>query len=159
MSEEIRTCCIVGVGDVLPSAELTALDGKSHVLKDLTGEKLTVVCFWSGATPRSRLVTVALLEDLMREVVEPFGSKGVQVVVVNVGDTAADAKGDMEKAQATFPCLLDPEGKLFATIAKDRRMPRIYLLDSAGKILWFDVENSRATRENLTQAIRVVLGK
>ncbi len=36
-------------------------------------------------------------------------------------------------------------------------MPRTYLVDSQGKILWFDMEYSRSTRRDLRDAIRVVL--
>jgi hypothetical protein len=36
-------------------------------------------------------------------------------------------------------------------------LPRTYLLDSSGKILWFDLEYSRSTRRELNQAIRYVL--
>jgi hypothetical protein len=76
--------------------------------------------------------------------------------------------GDAQKATESrsnppgvvaLPCLLDPKGEFYAKVAKDRRMPRIYLLDIQGKILWFDVEFSRATRENLLQAIQSVVGK
>jgi peroxiredoxin len=159
MSDEIRIACLVKVGDVMPSAELQDLDGKPHALESLAGEKLTVVCFWSAASPRQRLATVAMLEDLMREVVEPFGDRGVRVAAINVGNSAAEVRKDVEEAKATFPCLLDSKGEFFAKVAKDRRMPRIYLLDADGKILWFDVEYSRLTQESLLQAVRVILGE
>jgi peroxiredoxin len=159
MTEEIRSACLVHVGDVMPSAELQGIDGKPHALESLAGEKLTVVCFWAAASPRQRLATVAMLEELTQEVVEPFGNRGVRVAAVNVGDSPANVREDVEKAKAAFPCLLDSKGDLFAKIAKDRRMPRIYLLDADGKILWFDVEYSRPTQESLTQALRVILGE
>ena len=44
-------------------------------------------------------------------------------------------------------------------MAKDRRLPRVFLVDDRGKILWFDVEYSRTTRQELLQAIQVTLGK
>ena len=159
MSEEIRAACLVKVDDLMPSMELQGLDGKLHALESLAGEKLTVVCLWCGSSVRQRLATVAMFEDLIHEVIEPFGARGVRVAAINVGDSAADVREDMERAKTTFPCLFDSKSEFFAKIAKDRRMPRIYLLDAEGKILWFDVEFSRATRENLLQALRVVLGE
>ena len=63
------------------------------------------------------------------------------------------------KVGATFPVLLDPKGAYFAQLAKDRRMPRTYLIDANGRILWFDVEYSRFTRRDLVQSIRVALGE
>jgi hypothetical protein len=58
--------------------------------------------------------------------------------------------------------LLDSKGELFARIAKDPKlkwMPRTYLLDAGGRILWFDVEYSRPMRRDLVEAIRVTLGE
>ena len=43
--------------------------------------------------------------------------------------------------------------------AKDDADIVLYLLDAQGKILWFDVEYSRSTREDLVQGIRVALGE
>ena len=51
--------------------------------------------------------------------------------------------------------LLDSEGEALAKVAT-RRLPRTYLLDKKGKILWFDMEYSASTRRDLRDAIRVV---
>jgi hypothetical protein len=37
-------------------------------------------------------------------------------------------------------------------------MPRTYLLDPTGKILWFDVEYSRSTRRDLSEALDAMVG-
>ena len=57
-----------------------------------------------------------------------------------------------EEADVTFPSLLDPGGAYFAAVATER-LPRIYLLDADGKILWFDMEYTETTRGALKQAI------
>ena len=111
-----------------------------------------------GTTHRSRLVATAVMQDLMKEVVEPFGEKGVRVIAIAVGDTANNVKQHVSDAGATFPLLHNPQGKYFAKIAKDKRMPRTFLLDAQGRILWLDVEYSRSAREDLVQGIRVALG-
>ena len=61
----------------------------------------------------------------------------------------------LEKAGANFPNLLDADGKAFAQVGSER-LPRTYLLDPQGKILWFDIEYSLATRRELHQALRAV---
>jgi len=38
-------------------------------------------------------------------------------------------------------------------------MPRTFLLDANGKVLWFDVEYSRAARRDLIVSIKAVLGE
>ena len=160
LSSALRAACIVNVGDTMPEAELPDPTGKTHSLESLYIPKLTIVCFWTiGAAHRSQLVAAAVLQDLMKEVVEPFGKKGVQVVGINVGDPAAAVQKEVGQTGATFPNLLDSKGEFFAKIAKDKKTPRIYLLDAGGRILWFDIENRRQSREDLTQSIQVVLGK
>jgi peroxiredoxin len=160
LSNELRATCLVNVGETMPKAELSDTAGKMRALESLCGRKLTVVCFWTtGATHHSRLAAVAALQDLRKDVVEPFGNKGVAVVGVNVGDAAAALEQEVRQAGASFPNLLDPKGQFFAKIATDKRMPRVFLLDSAGRVLWFDVEYSRSSRHDLTQSIRVVLGE
>ena len=54
------------------------------------------------------------------------------------------------------PVLLDPEGDLLAKVSTGR-LPRTYLVDEKGKILWFDMEYSNTTRRDLRDAIRVSL--
>lgn len=158
MSNELLATCLVNVGDTIPEAELADLDGKMSELGSLYGPKLTVVCFWTiGTTPRSQLVAGAVLQDLMKDVVGPFGEQGVRVVAINVGDGVEDAKQYVADAKATFPILLDPQGEYYAKIATERKMPRTFLLDAQGKVLWFDLEYSNTARRDLMQGIEVAL--
>jgi peroxiredoxin len=160
LSNEIRAACLVKVGDAMPEVELPDAAGKLHDLKSLYGQKLTVACFWTiGTTRRSRLVAAAALQDLERDVFHRFGSKAVGVIGINVGDAAAAVGQEAAQAGVNFPNLLDPKGAYFAKVAKDKRMPRVFLLDAKGKVLWFDVELSRDSRWELTQSIRVALGE
>ena len=162
LSDALRANCIVGVGDSMPQAELSDIAGKMHALDSLYGEKLTVVFLWtSGTTHRNRHVDVPAhqLHDLMTETAAPFAEKGVRVVGINVGEAAAAVERAVSQSGATFPALLDPKGEYLAKIAKDKRLPRIFLLDASGKILWFDVEFRRQSREDLVRGIRVVIGK
>ncbi len=160
LTEELRAACLVNVGDRLPDADLSDLHGKTVALHSLYGKKLTVVCFWTiGPSERSKLLSVALLRDLMKCTPKPGGDQDVALVGVNVGDSAEAVQQQVKQAEATFPNLLDPEGKLLAKVAKDDKTPRIFLLDPTGRILWFDLENSRESRRNLLQAIQVTLGK
>ncbi len=158
MSDELGATCLVNVDDTIPEAELADLDGEMSELGSLYGSKLTVVCFWTiGTTPRSQLVANAVLQDLMKDVVGPFGEQGVRVVAINVGDGVEDAKQYVADAKAMFPILLDPQGEYFAKIATERKMPRTFLLDAQGKVLWFDLEYSNTARRDLVQGIEVAL--
>ncbi|MFH1924704.1 MAG: hypothetical protein ABIP48_33040, partial [Planctomycetota bacterium] len=71
---------------------------------------------------------------------------------------AEAVRKSVEEAGAGFTNLLDPDGALFARVATEK-LPRVYLLDADGKVLWFDLEFSRTTRDNLVQALQVALGE
>jgi hypothetical protein len=89
---------------------------------------------------------------LGREVVDPFGPFGVNSVTVNVGDPAASVQAAGAQVGAAFPMLLDADGAALATVGANK-LPRTYLLDPAGRILWFDIEYSESTRRHLRNAI------
>ena len=154
LSDEIRATCLVQVGDPMPDAELPDLSGKTQPLASLLGKKLTVVCFWTG----KNLYALEELSDLTKDVAEPYAGKDVRVVGVSVGEAPEAAQSKFKLAEASFPNLVDRDGAFFAKVAKER-LPRTYLLDAGGKILWFDVEYSRSTRRDLLRAIKVVLGE
>lgn len=160
LSNELLANCLVGVGQKMPEAELSDVGGKSHALQSLCGEKLTVLCLWTfGKSHRSQLAARAAMHDLIEDVVEPFGNKGVHVVGIDVGDSPETAQHEAEAVGTAFPVLLDPKGEYFGKIAKDSRMPRVFLLDAQGQVLWFDIEYSRNSRHDLVQNIRVILQK
>ena len=56
-----------------------------------------------------------------------------------------------------FTSLLDTDGSLYSKVATQHQ-PRTYLLDADGKILWLDIEYSRSTARELSNAIHVQLG-
>jgi peroxiredoxin len=144
--------CKVYVSDVMPAIELPKVDGGGNAkLASLLGKQATVVVFWKG----DRRMTNELLADIAADVIEPFGKAGVEVVGVAVNESAAGAQEALSKAGATFTNLLDEDGKAFVQVGSER-LPRIYVLDSTGKIVWFDIEYSHATRRELRDALRAL---
>jgi peroxiredoxin len=157
--EADRQKCVLWVGDVMPEAELADLAGSAQSLRGLFGQRLTVVFFWtSGSSELSAMAARNALEDLQKDVFEPYREKGVQVVGVNEGDRPEAVSQLVQQAGVTFPNLLDTDGALFARVATEK-LPRPYLLDAEGKILWLDQEFSRTTRDNMMQAIQVALAE
>jgi len=154
MTSKLAATCLVKVGDLLPEASLPDLDGKRQSLHELLGERLSVVCFWSSSHPYA----LEELQDLEIDVAGPYANEGVQVVSINVGDTAEVARKNLPAAGAKFRNLLDPDRAYFGKVATDK-LPRTYLLDASGKILWLDTEYSRSTRRDLLQGIQVALGE
>ncbi len=151
LSKGHAALCKVKVGDRMPEITLPELsNGEQTELSSLYGDRATVVVFWSGNSRMAR----EQLGDMGPEVVERFGKSGVSVVGIAVGPEAAMLKA----AKGDFPNLLDADGKAFALVGSEK-LPRTYLLDPQGKILWFDIEYSLGTRRELQQAQRAVAGQ
>ncbi len=141
--------CKVKVGDTLPMIKLPQIGGSGTAkLADLFGKRATVVVFWKS----DRRMAGEQLADVGPDVIEPFDKQGVAVVGVAVNESAANAAEALNKAGATFTNLLDADGMVFAQVGSER-LPRTYVLDPSGKILWFDIEYSLTTRRELHQAL------
>jgi len=143
--------CKVKVGDSMPGIELPSEAGKTTKLADLYGKAATVVVFWKG----DRRMTREQLADIGPDVVEPFGKAGVAVVGVAVQESAGGTREALTKAGAKFDNLLDADGKAFAQVGSER-LPRTYVLDASGKIVWFDIEYSLTTRRELHDVLTVL---
>ena len=152
MSQQHADSCLVKVGDVLPAAQLADLSGQQRDLQKLLGDRLTIVFVWTAANRQS----IDELRDMAERVASPLAPLGVRVVGICERDTADAAQSVCDKAGVSFPVLLDADGKYYAQLATSS-IPRTYLLDSSGKILWFDIEYGGATRRDLRQALQALL--
>lgn len=158
LTEAEQQTCLVKVGDLFPRAQLPDLHGKMHSLEELFASRLSVVCFWAGGnTEQQQSRAVDVLEFLQSEVSKPF-SQQVRVIGVNVGDDAQTIAELTTRAGAQFVTLVDAQASLLKQVATER-LPRVYLLDAQGKILWFDMELRRISRQDLLTAIRASLGQ
>jgi hypothetical protein len=155
--QDLETCRVV-VGGTMPEAELLDTAGKPQALKGLYGERLTVVCLWSaGKTRKEEMTAREMLGVLADEVAAPYAGQGVRVVAVNVKDSPeVVAKLLPAEDAGKIANLTDPQGAFFDKLATER-LPRIYLLDSEGRILWFDMEYSNGSMRLLQQGLKIAL--
>jgi thioredoxin-dependent peroxiredoxin len=154
LTDAHQALCLIGVGDKMPALELPQVGGRRTELADLYGKTATVVVFWKS----DRRMALTELADLGPDVVEPFQNAGVTVVGIAVGESANSARSVLRQAGARFPNLLDADGAAFAKVGSEK-LPRTYLLDPSGKVLWFDIEYSQATRRELAQSLEAVVGR
>lgn len=152
LTEGHAATCLVRVGDAFPEIELADPAGERKQLTALRGERLTLVVFWNAREP----VALEELSDLARYHQPRFGHEGLSIVAVNTGNEPQLAAELAKEAKATYPILCDPQGEAFAKIATSN-LPRTYLLNAQGQVLWFDLEYSPTTRRDLAQAIRYSL--
>jgi peroxiredoxin len=152
MSQSHEDACLVKVGARLPDVTLPDLSAQPQSLADLRGPKLTVVVFWSLEQALGR----EQFRRLEAEVYLPFNKAGVSLVAINVGDAEDAVRAAYEDAGAAFPCLLDADAAFYRSVA-DAKLPRTYLLDDEGRVVWLDIEYSRSTRRELLNAIHYFL--
>jgi peroxiredoxin len=152
MSDQHAATCLIKVGDAMPAAILPDINGEDRDLGKLLGERLTIVLFW---TPENRS-SVDELGELAAKIASALHARGVRVVGVCEQGTAETAKSIAEAAGASFPIMLDNDGAFMSHVATSK-LPRTYLLDPSGKILWFDIEYSRAMWQDLRTSLRALL--
>lgn len=152
LTEHHAAMCLVKVGDSFPEMSLPTPAGEEQSLAELFGEKLTLVVFWNGTEPTA----LEQLADLARYHQPRFGDQGLAIVAIDTGDSTQLAGELAKQAGAAFPVLVDSDGSAFARVAT-AKLPRSYLLNSDGQVLWFDLEYSATTRRDMVQAIRYSL--
>jgi peroxiredoxin len=152
LSEQHARACPIKLGQVFPSVMLNDQAGQPQELKKFHG-KYTLVVIWSASEPSS----VEELGDLEAYAYQPYKNVGLNVVAVHTmaGKTKQPTEA-LQKYQPTFTILHDPTGELWAKVGKES-LPRTFLLDGEGGVLWFDIEYSRTTRRQLQQALQAVM--
>ena len=146
LTSEHASLCKVNVGDVFPAIALPKVGVGDAKIADLAGKKATVVLFWAP----DRWMAEGALADLAIEAAT-FGGKGAGFVGIVEGP--ADGKADeLIKSAGGLTQLTDADGAAFGQVGASA-LPRVYVLDSAGKVAWFDIEYSEATRRELRQTL------
>lgn len=156
LSETLEATCLVKVGDTFPSGTLVDLGETPVDLEKLLSEdgfKYTIIFFWNSSSSSS----LQELEDMDQEIQPEFGPRGLLIVGINEKDSVEMIQEKLEDAGADIPILVDADGSFFDKVATEK-IARTYLLDKTGKILWFDIEYSEATRRSLRHAIESLLG-
>ena len=147
LAAEHAGLCKVNVGDAFPAIALPKVGGGDAKVADLAGQKATVVLFWAP----DRWMAEGALADLSLEAAT-FGGKGAGFVGIVEGPANEKGQQLINAAGTALTQLADADGAALAQVG-ELALPRIYVLDSAGKIAWFDIEYSEATRRELRQTL------
>lgn len=147
LASEHASLCRVNVGDAFPAIALHKVGGGDAKVADFAGKKATVVLFWAP----DRWMAEGALADLSLEAAT-FSDKGAGFVGIVEGAANEKAGELIKSAGAGLTQLADNDGAALAQVG-ELALPRIYVLDSAGKIAWFDIEYSEATRRELRQTL------
>lgn len=157
LSAAHRATCKLVIGDTLPPLTLPDLKGEATSLDKNFGQRVTVVAFLQGDDAE----TLEVLSDLAPLITNPYGNRGVRAVAIHVGEPTEATKDLAAQNENAFATLVDADGAALSQITDNPQglMPRIFLVDATGKILWFDIEYSRTTRRDLDRALRYLTRK
>jgi peroxiredoxin len=129
-----RISQMLAIGSLAPDFSLPTSSGQEL---DLTvarkGEKAVIVNFWFLGCPPCRK-EFSDFETLYKE----LGSRGLNIVAVNMGDSLQSVAAYVRQENLTFPVLLggsDGDNSVFQKYSV-KTYPATYLLDSNGKILY-----------------------
>lgn len=152
MSAGHKSTCLKSVGDTIADATVTDIKGSDHKLGELLSDRFTVLIFWAETSRPA-------MEQFRRipiDVLGSFAKHRVKVITANVGGDVASTRRITGDAADKIVSLVDKDSNLFRQFASSR-IPRTYLLDKSGKILWFDIEYSRSTQRELNNALNYYL--
>lgn len=153
LSDTHAATCLVRVGDNMPDFSLANLAGEQQALADLRGEQGTVVLFWTT----KNLYGPAAIEELQKIGTE-YGNRGIKVLAVCRKGEADAVKVIADEAAAGYPQLLDPDAEVYGKVAT-KLVPRTYLLDAEGKIVWFALTWEPRTAKTLRAGLDFMLGE
>jgi peroxiredoxin len=117
----------LNIGDRAPEFELPGLDGTSHRLSDYRGHPVWIN-FWASWCPPCR-TEMPRIEGLYRE----HEQDGLVVLGVAVHDSDPAIRAFVAEVGATYPILLDPDGRVAAAYGAVA-LPVSFWLDRDGII-------------------------
>ena len=141
LSAEHAAMTRVAVGDPFPAVEGRSPEGIVS-LATLRGEKATVVAAPGGPPWMDAMMS----GDLATDFAPKYTSRGVRIVVL----------GGAAGAEGVTPLAL-PAGRVTELLGEGR-MPRVYVLDGQGRVVWFDLEYTLSTHRELHQALDTLVG-
>ena len=152
LSEAHQKTCLLTIGDAIPNITVTDIEGTNHQLPRLLSDRLTVLLFWNEQSA----LAMEQFRRLPVDVLAMFAEQGVKVIAINVGGEVARVRQLTGDAADKIVSLVDTDAAVFQQFATSL-LPRTYVLDPSGRILWFDVEYSQSTQRSLANALAYFL--
>lgn len=166
LSEQHQKMVKVGVGQEFPELTLPEADqpaAQAKPLADQFGTDATVVAVWhhDGAMAKAMLRDLSLdiarhYEGAKQNEAAPGAKPRVATLAIATGMPASEAVQQSTQVKYTGPVLSDQSGEAFAQLGSDR-LPRVYVLDSTGQVVWLDIEYSLSTRREMNQAVAALV--
>ena len=119
---------VLKIGDPPPAFSLPDLDGRTVTVPDDLRGKAVIVHFWADWC-QFCLEEMPALDSLYRQ----YRDKGLVIIAVNVGQSAAAARAYAQRVGISYPVLLDGESRTAKQYGV-QGLPRTFFLDRKGRI-------------------------
>lgn len=143
LSSDHQAATKVAVGDAFPDFSGEPSDGGAAKLSERLGERGTVVV----TSGRPDWMQAMMAADLAKDFGPKYAERGV--AFVSLGKTI---EADQVKPLGVAPQAL-------ADALGERPTPRVFVLDSDGKIVWFDLEYTLSTHRELHATLDAIVGE
>ena len=120
------------VGKLAPDYTLESTSGTSRTLSQLFKGNKTIMIFWATWCPHCREELAALKPQL-----NIIKNKGVQILLINVGETKEEAKDYLASHQVPLESLVDEDNTMagrYSVIG----IPTLYFIDEQGLVIDID---------------------
>jgi peroxiredoxin len=150
------------IGASAPDFDLPGVDGKRHSLKDYASARILMIVFTAN-----HCKTAQAYEERLKQIVNDYSDKGVQVVAIgandpqalslsemvysDMGDSFAEMKIRAQERNFNYPYLYDGDTQVTARAYGPVSTPHVFIFDQARKLRYVGrVDNSENTN-NITQ--------
>lgn len=142
---------VVKTGDMVPEFKVKMFDGAEINIKDLKG-KVVLVNFWAVWCP----YCVQELAVVQKEIIDRFKGKDFIFLPISREDTYEKIDAFRKEKGHKFPMGMDPDRSIYNMFAKTS-IPRNYLIDKSGNIVYMDKGYSPEMFKELIKNIEKIL--
>lgn len=148
-AQESKT--LVEAGTTVPDFTVKMFDGKNLEMKDLRG-KVVLLNFWATWCPPCRME----LSQVQKEIIDRFKGKDFVFLPISREDSYQKIKTFREQTGHTFAMGMDPDRKIYSLFTT-ATIPRNFIIDKKGKIVFTETGYSEETLKQLIQEIEKAL--
>ena len=142
---------VVKTGDKVPSFTTERFGGGSVSIESLAG-KVVLVNFWATWCPSC----IQELAAVQKELLDKFKGADFVFLPISREDTPEKIESFMKAKGHKFPVYMDPDRKIYSLFAT-KYIPRNYLVDKSGKVVYIDKGYGPGHLENLAKQIEQLL--
>jgi len=146
--ENEETINHVKVGDAVPSFTVQDGYGRRFITSDFREKRSILLFFHTGCKDCQR--ELPIIEAAWKEIkADPH----LQLVAIGRAESKADINKYWDANGLTFSTFLDPDKSVYNLFANNT-IPRIYIVDEEGKVVWMAIEKFNLTAEQLLDILK-----